>query len=413
MKAPRKAALLFIFITLLIDVTGIGIIIPVLPALVMELSGVGLSEASKYGGWLLFAYAFFQFICSPIVGGLSDQYGRKPVLLGSLFGFFLDYLFMAMAPTLAWLFVGRVVAGIFGASFTTGSAYIADVSTPEKRAQNFGLVGAAFGLGFIIGPVIGGLLGQYGPRVPFYFAAGLTLLNALYGIFILPESLPKEKRRKFRLSRANPVGSLKEFRKYPIIVGLIFAFFFIYLASHAVQSTWPYFTMYRFNWDEAMVGYSLGVVGVLSALVQGVLIRWVIPRIGQQNAIYLGLSLYTLGLVLFALATEGWMMFAILVPYCLGGICGPALQGLMSTEVEDNQQGELQGALTSMMSITSILGPPLMTGIFAGFTNDNNSWPHIPGAPMFLGAILCCTGIFFAWKTLTRHRNVASQKTGS
>ncbi len=398
----RTAALGFIFVTLLLDVIGIGIIIPVLPSLIIELTGVGLSQASEYGGWLLFSYAIFQFLFAPIIGGLSDRFGRKPVLIASLIGFGIDYLFMALAPTLFWLFVGRIVAGIFGASFTTCSAYIADVSPPEKRSQNFGLIGAAFGLGFIIGPVLGGVLGEIGPRIPFYAAAGITLLNALYGIIVLPESLAPEKRRAFNIKRANPMGSLLGLKRYPVLVGLFFAMFFVYVASHAVQSTWTFFTMYRFNWSEATIGYSLGVVGILSALVQGLLIRWLIPKMGQKNAIYVGLGFYIVGLVLFAFASKEWMLFAILIPYCLGGICGPALQGLMSTQVPDNEQGELQGALTSMMSVTAIVGPPLMTYIFATYTDKANGFSIFPGAPMLAGAILCAVGLLLSYRTLKK-----------
>ena len=401
-KTKGKAALGFIFITLLIDITGIGIIIPVLPSLIMDLTGSNLSHASEIGGWLLFAYAIFQFLFAPVIGGLSDQFGRKPVLIASLIGFSIDYVFMAMAPTLFWLFIGRFIAGIFGASFTTCSAYIADVSTPEKRAQNFGLIGAAFGLGFIIGPVVGGLLGEYGPRVPFYAAAVLTGLNVIYGFLVLPESLDKDKRRKFQWKRANPVGSLMQLKKYPVLSGLVFAMFFVYIASHAVQSTWSFFTMYKFNWSESMVGYSLGFVGVLSALVQGLLIRWLIPKIGQRKAIYYGLGLYFVGLILFAFAQEGWMMFAFLIPYCLGGICGPALQGIMSSQVPDNEPGELQGALTSMMSVTSIVGPPLMTWIFATYTNPANSFIEFAGAPMLAGAVFCLGGLLLVIRTLRK-----------
>lgn len=394
-----KAAVGFIFVTLLIDVIGFGIVIPVFPSLIMELTGEGLSVASEYGGLLLFAYAFVQFLVAPIIGGISDQYGRRPVLLASLFGFGIDYLFLAFAPSIWWLFVGRVIAGVMGASFTTGAAYIADVSPVEKRSQNFGLIGAAFGLGFIIGPVIGGLLGQFGARVPFIAAAILSLVNWLYGYFILPESLPKEKRRKFDFSRANPIGSLVTLKKYPILIGLFLSLVFVYIASHAVQGTWAYYTMLKFEWDEAMVGYSLGFVGIVSALVQGVLIRSLIPRLGQEIAVYLGMLLYIIGLVLFAFATESWMMFAFCIPYCLGGITGPAIQGIMSAQVEDNQQGELQGAMSSMMSATAIIGPPLMTYLFAYFTRDN-SLLYFPGAPMLMGAILSFVGLLLAIKAL-------------
>lgn len=397
----KQAAVGFIFITLLLDVTGIGIIIPVMPSLIMELTGEGLSAASKYGGWLIFAYAFFQFIFSPIVGALSDKYGRRPVLLVSLFGFGLDYILLALAPNLWWLFLGRILSGIMGASFTTGAAYIADVSAPEKRAANFGLIGAAFGLGFIVGPVIGGLLGEFGPRVPFYAAAVLSLLNWLYGLFILPESLPAEKRRAFSWKRANPLGSLINLKRYPVLAGLIFAMVFVYIAAHAVQSTWAYFTMYRFEWGEAEVGYSLGFVGVLSALVQGVLIRWLIPKIGENASVYLGMIFYAIGLVLFSLAGDGWMVYPYMVVYCLGGIAGPALQGIMSNQVPSNEQGELQGALTSTMSATSIIGPPIMTGLFAYFTGQDAPI-ELPGAPMMLGAILVLIGLFLSWRVLSK-----------
>ena len=394
-----KAAVGFIFITLLIDVIGFGIVIPVFPSLIMELTGEGLSVASEYGGWLIFAYAFVQFLCAPIVGGLSDQFGRRPVLLASLFGFGIDYLFLAFAPSIWWLFVGRVIAGVMGASFSTGAAYIADVSPVEKRSQNFGLIGAAFGLGFIIGPVIGGVLGQFGPRVPFIAAAILSLVNFIYGFFILPESLPVEKRRKFEISRANPIGSLVQLKKHPILIGLISSIVFVYIASHAVQGTWAYYTMFKFEWDEAMVGYSLGFVGIVSALVQGVLIRSLIPRLGQEISVYLGMILYIIGLVCFAFATQSWMMFAFCIPYSLGGITGPAIQGIMSAQVNDNQQGELQGAMSSMMSATAIIGPPLMTTLFAYFTKDE-ALIFFPGAPMLMGAILSFIGLLLAVKAL-------------
>lgn len=405
-QSPKKA-LGFIFVTLLLDVIGIGIIIPVLPSLIMDLTGSGISQASETGGWLLFAYAIFQFLFAPIVGGLSDRYGRKPVLIGSLIGFSIDYLFMAMAPTLFWLFIGRIVAGIFGASFTTCSAYIADVSTPENRAQNFGLIGAAFGLGFIVGPVMGGLLGEIGPRVPFYAAAILTAVNVVYGLLVLPESLDKTKRRPFDIKRANPLGNLYQLKKNPIIKGLAVAMFFVYIAAHAVQSTWSFFTMYKFDWSEAMVGYSLGVVGVLSALVQGLLIRWLIPKIGNERAVTLGLGLYIIGLLLFAWAPVGWMMFLFLIPYCLGGICGPALQSIISLQVKDNEQGELQGALTSMMSVTAIIGPPLMTWIFATYTSSKNDFPEFAGAPMLAGAACCFLGLVLAYRTLISKKATA------
>lgn len=278
MAMNRKAAMGFIFITLLIDVTGFGVIIPVMPKLIEQLLGMDdISKASQYGGWLTFAYAFMQFLFAPVLGNLSDKYGRRPVLLFSLFGFGIDYLLLSFAPTIAWLFLGRLIAGVTGASFTTASAYIADISTPENRAQNFGMIGAAFGLGFIIGPLLGGLLGELGPRVPFMVAACLALMNWLYGYFVLPESLDKEHRRPFDWKRANPLGSLLQLRKYPAVGGLIGSFVLIYLAAHAVQSNWSFFNIERFQWTPKMIGISLGVIGVLVGAVQGGLVRVVNP----------------------------------------------------------------------------------------------------------------------------------------
>ncbi|KAA5540608.1 TCR/Tet family MFS transporter [Adhaeribacter rhizoryzae] len=407
MLGERKAALSFIFVTLLLDVIGFGIIIPVIPKLITELTGGTLSDASRYGGWLMFAFSVTQFLFSPVLGNLSDQFGRRPVLLFSLFGFALDYLFVAFAPTITWLFVGRIVAGITGASITTASAYIADISTPEKRAQNFGLIGAAFGLGFIIGPVIGGVLGQYGSRVPFLAAAALTLLNWLYGYFILPESLKPENRRPFSWRRANPIGALQHLKKYPVITGLIGSLVLIYIAAHATQSTWTYYTMEKFRWDEAMVGYSLGAIGVLVGVVQGGLIRVINPKLGQKRLVYFGLLLYTVGYVLFAFATQGWMMFLFLVPYCLGGIAGPALQGIISGQVPANEQGELQGALTGLMSVTSIVGPPFMTNLFSYFTS--RAAPiYFPGAPFLMGAVLTLVSVLLTMRSLANYLQVAA-----
>lgn len=400
MTVKRNNALAFIFITILVDVIGLGIIIPVVPMLIEQLTGEGLSEASRYGGWLLFSFAAMQFLFSPIMGGLSDRYGRRPVLLLSLFGLGIDYIFHAYAPTIGWLFVGRVFAGMMGASFTTATAYIADISTPEKRAQNFGLIGAAFGLGFIIGPVIGGVCSQWGPRMPFLVAAGLTLLNVVYGYFILPESLDADHRRKFEWSRANPIGSLKHLRKYPVVSGLVASLVLIYIAAHAVQSNWSFYTMFKFGWDSAMVGYSLAVVGVLVALVQGGLIRIIIPKIGQQRSVYIGIALYAVGLVLFGMASASWMMFAFLVPYCLGGIAGPALQGIISSQVPANEQGELQGALTSLMSLTSIIGPVMMNNLFAYFTSKEAP-VYLPGASFYLASLLTIISLGLSYRTLS------------
>ncbi|MFK6999620.1 TCR/Tet family MFS transporter [Flavobacterium oreochromis] len=401
-ETKKQAAISFIFITLLIDVIGLGIIIPVVPKLIQELIHGSVSEAAKYGGWLTFSYALTQFLFAPLIGGLSDKYGRRPVLLLSLFGFSLDYLLLAFAPSITWLFIGRILAGITGASITTASAYIADISTEENRAKNFGMIGAAFGLGFIIGPVIGGVLGQYGARIPFYAAAILCLINFLYGYFILPESLATSNRRKFDLKRANPVGTFLNLKKYPKLIGLVIAVFLLHTASHAVQSNWSYFTMYQLNWNQKMVGISLGVIGILVTLVQGGLIRWINPKIGNIKSIYIGMALYTLGMFLFGLATESWMMFVFLIPYCLGGIAGPALQAVIASQVPANEQGEIQGILTSLISASSIIGPPLMSTVFYYFTH--NEAPFIfAGAPFILGGMGMLLSTLLAYVSLKKH----------
>lgn len=341
---------------------------------------------------------------SPIVGNLSDKYGRRPILLISLFGFSIDYILLALAPCIGWLFVGRVIAGLTGASISTASAYIADISTDENRTKNFGVIGVAFGLGFIIGPVLGGLLGYYGVRVPFYVAAVLCLLNFLYGYFMLPESLDKSKRRSFEWKRANPIGSLRFLFKHPKISNLVFALVFVYIGLHAVQSNWHFFTMYTFNWTERLVGISLGILGLCIGLVQGVLIRWSAPKLGEQKSIYLGLLFYALGLLLFAFANEGWMMFVLLIPYSLGGICGPSLQSLISKSILPDQQGELQGALTSLVSVASIIGPLIMTNLFYYFTHESALF-EFSGAPFLLAAILMFISAVFIYYGFKKHKN--------
>lgn len=400
MNSNRKAAIGFIFVTLLIDVTGLGLIIPVVPKLIEDLlHTTNISKVALFGGLLTFSYAIMQFLFAPVLGNLSDKYGRRPVLLFSLLGFGLDYLLLAFAPSIGWLFVGRIIAGITGASMTTASAYIADISTPETRAQNFGMIGAAFGLGFIVGPMIGGLLGEMGPRIPFLVAASLALLNAAYGYFVLPESLEANNRRSFEWKRANPISSLKNLSRFPAVAGLIVSFFLIYIASHAVQSNWSYFNIEKFKWTPKMIGISLAVVGVLVSLVQGVLVRFVNPKIGNERSVYVGLGLYTIGLILFGLASQSWMMFAFLIPYCLGGISGPGLQAIISGSVPANEQGELQGSLTSIISITSIVGPLIMSNLFAFFTGPIAPF-YFPGAPFMLAALLMLLSCFFAYKAL-------------
>jgi DHA1 family tetracycline resistance protein-like MFS transporter len=394
-----RAALGFIFITLLIDVTGLGIIIPVLPKLIGELIHGDISEAAAYGGWLTFAYAIVQFVCAPILGNLSDRYGRRPVLLLSLLGFGLDYFFMAFAPSIAWLFAGRILSGFTGASFTTAAAYIADVSTAEKRTQNFGLIGAAFGLGFILGPALGGVLGQFGTKAPFLAAGALSIMNVIYGYFVLPESLPVADRRAFEWKRANPIGALTQIKKYPTVYGLVVTLVLLYIVSNGVQTTWSFYGIAKFHWDETWVGYSLAFSGLLVGIVQLGLIRIVIPRIGTVKSLYVGLLFYSVGLLLFAFATNGWMMFAILIPYSLGNIAGPALQSIITGQVSAGEQGELQGGLTSLMSVTTIIAPPFMANLFAYFTGHHA--PVIfPGAPFLLSAVLVMISIWFAARSL-------------
>ncbi|ADB40859.1 TCR/Tet family MFS transporter [Spirosoma linguale] len=402
MSSKRTApALVFIFITLLIDVTGLGIIIPVFPKLIEQLIHGNISQAASWGGWLSFSYAAMQFLFSPILGGLSDRFGRRPVLLFSLFGFGLDYILQGFAPTIEWLFVGRLLAGVTGASFTTATAYIADISTPEKRAQNFGLIGAAFGVGFILGPAAGGFLGQYGPRVPFFVAAGLTMVNFLYGLFILPESLAPENRRPFDWRRANPIGSLMRLGKYPVILGLVASLVLVYIAGFAVQGTWTFYSMEKFKWDEKTVGLSLAAIGLSFAIVQGGLSRIIIPKLGPQRSVYIGLTFSAIGFLLFAIATQSWMMFAFMMVYAMGGIAGPSIQGIISNQVPANEQGELQGALTSLTSTTSIFGPLIMTNLFSFFTSPAAP-VYLPGAPFYLASVLVIISAILSRRGLNR-----------
>lgn len=402
MSKNRTAGIFFILVTILFDCIGFGIIIPIMPDLIKELTGSTLSKASEYGGIMLTIYSLMMFACSPILGALSDKMGRRPVLLISLLGMAIDYFFLSFAHTITLLFIGRIIAGLCGASITTASAYIADISTPEKRAQNFGLIGAAFGIGFIIGPVLGGIFGEFGTRVPFMIAGGLSLINWLYGFFILPESLKKENRRKFEWKRANPVGALMQIKRYPALIGLLTALLILYIAAQSTQTVWAYYTKEKFDWNRSWVGYSLGFVGLTVAIVQGGLIRLIIPKFGHKKSIMMGLSLYVLGFILFAFASKGWMMFAFIVPYALAGITGPAIQGIISTQVRADEQGELQGIMTSFMSLASIIGPLLMSFLFAHFTSPKTNL-YFPGAPFIMGALLTCVSIIICYQTLKKH----------
>lgn len=401
----RKAGLVFIFLTVVLDSIGLGIIIPVMPALIKELIQGSLSQASAYGGWLTFCYAFMQFFFAAVLGNLSDQYGRRPVLLCSLVGFSINYLIIGFAPSIFWLFAGRLIAGITGASHTVAAAYIADVSTPENKAQNFGLLGAAFGLGFIIGPVLGGILGHYGPRYPFFAAAGLTFINFLYGYFVIPESLPVGQRRPFRWLNANPVGSFRHLITYPLILPLIVCIFLLNIAAHSVQSTWSYYTMEKFAWDERMVGYSLGFIGILLTLVQAGLIRIIIPKLGLPNSILIGLLFITVSLFTIGLAQSSLWLFIVSIFYVCGGLAGPSIQSAISNLTPASEQGRIQGALTSVISLTAIIGPLLMTHLFAHFTRENSTTPYLPGAPFYLGSILALIASLIAWRYFHKQRS--------
>ncbi len=387
MTKVRKAAVNFIFITVLLDIIGFGIIIPVLPGLLEGMMDINANEAAIYGGYLLFAFAITQFLFSPFMGNLSDQYGRRPIILLSLFGFVIDYILLALAPSFAWLVIGRLLAGFFGASYSTANSYIADISTDENRSKNFGMMGAAFGVGFIIGPLLGGLLGEIGLRVPFIVAAGLTFINLLYGYFILPESLPIENRRKFEWKKANPISTLKKIGTYKGIGFLLLAFFIINLGSHAIQSNWTYFTIYKFGWSEGMIGASLAVVGALVGVVQAMLAQKAADKFGVGKSIIIGFALYTTGMLLFSVASTTWMMFLFLIPYAFGGIAMPNLQSFMVSKVSAKEQGELQGGLTSLISLSTIIGPIMMTQVFFYFTSEK-AVVQFAGAPFLLGGVL-------------------------
>lgn len=409
MRQKNTGALIFIFITVVIDTIGLGIIIPVLPSLIKELIGGDLSEASRYGGWLMFAYASTQFAFAPLIGNLSDKYGRRSLLLSTMFCFGINYLLMGLAPTVVWLFIGRLIAGITGASHTVAAAYIADVSTPQKKAQNFGLLGAAFGIGFIIGPVLGGLLGQYGARIPFFAAAGLSILNFIYGFFIVPESLSKENRRKFDWRKANPVGSFKHFTQYPVILPLLVCIFLINLAAHAVQTTWSYYTMEQFAWDERMVGISLGFIGVLLLIIQAGLLRLIIPRLGALRTILLGITALCFAFPIIGFAGQSWVLFLASIPYVFGGIASPTLQSEVSNHTPVSEQGQLQGGVASIISLTSIIGPPMMSSLFAHYTKVGAA-VYFPGAPFLLAgclAVLALLVVFFYFKASNKTANAS------
>jgi DHA1 family tetracycline resistance protein-like MFS transporter len=381
-----RYALVFIFITMLVDTIGLGIVLPVTPTLITELTHQGMSEAARWGGWLFFVFALMQFLCSPLIGNLSDRFGRRPVLITSLAMLGVDYLITGLAPTIAWLFLGRFLSGIAGAAYTTANAYIADVSPPEKRAANFGLVGAAFGIGFVVGPAVGGLLGQYGSRVPFYVSAGFAFANALYGLIVLKESLPRGRRRAFELWRANPLGALIALKRFPLLIGMFGVVVLMRLGHDANPVIWTYYTMLKFNWSSAQVGYSLMAVGAMLALVFSFLTRIVIPRLGETRSAYLGLTCGAIGFFGYAFATEGWMLYGWMAVWVLMGLVMPSLNAIMSKEVGPSEQGELQGALASLGGLTSVAAPPILSNLFGYFTSSAAPI-YFPGAAFFAAAV--------------------------
>ncbi len=381
-----RYALAFIFITMLVDSIGLGLIIPVAPKIIAQLTHEDMSGAARWGGWLYFVFALMQFLCAPLIGNLSDRFGRRPVLIASLLALGVDYAITGLAPTIAWLFIGRFLSGIAGASYTTAYAYIADITPPEKRAASFGLTGAAFSVGFILGPALGGLLGQADPRIPFFAAAGLSLLNAGFGLFVLKESLAPEDRRAFEPWRANPVGALAALRRFPGILTLCIVVVLMRLAHDSNPAVFSYYVMFKFHWTPQLVGYALMAVGALMAVVYGGLVRLVIPKIGETAAVYLGLVCGAIGFGGYAFATESWEMFAWMVPFALMGFVMPALNAIMSKMVGPTEQGELQGALACIGSLTSIAAPPLLTNLFAYFSSGRAP-VYFPGAAFFAASV--------------------------
>ncbi len=398
-RAPGKHAITFIFITVMIDMIGFGLIIPVMPSLLEELTGLAPNEAVVLGGLLTAVYALTQFIFAPIVGGLSDRFGRKPVLLCALAGFAIDYAIMGFASVFWLLFLGRLMAGVFGASYATANAFIADITPPEKRAGRFGLIGAAFGLGFIIGPAIGGFLSElYGPRAPFFAAAVLAGANFIYGLIVLPETLAPENRRPFNLLRANPFGSLWQMRNYPAVLIMLGAVFLMMLGHSVYPAIWSYFAAYRFNWSDGDIGLSLMFVGLTTAFVQGALTGRLVPALGEWRAIIISLALGTLGYIGYGFATAGWMVYMIVLIGSIGNIGGPAINGVMSRIIPPNAQGELQGAMTGLTSLANFIGPLILPSVFRYSTQDGMP-AVLSGAPFFLAAgitIIALTIIFIA-----------------
>jgi MFS transporter, DHA1 family, tetracycline resistance protein len=408
LRTPGRHAVAFVAITVLIDTIGFGLILPVMPTLLMELTGESVSRVAIYGGWLAFVYAVMQFLFAPILGNLSDRFGRRPVLLIAIAALGIDYLILGFAPNLGWLFLGRAIAGIAGASFTPAYAYVADITPPERRAQNFGIVSGAFGVGFIVGPALGGLLGGLGPRAPFFAAAGLSLANLAYGYFVLAESLPAERRRAFAWRRANPLGTLLQMRKQPVVLGLLGALFVWMVAHQVMPATWTFYTKFRFGWPEATIGASLALAGLVMATSQATLLRFLVPRLGERRTALMGIAIAAVGYLGYATATASWMMFAWLATWFFGAIVMPSTNALMSHRVAADAQGELQGAIASLYSLSSIVGPPLMAQLFGRFSAPGAPI-YLPGAAFILAAVLALASLVIYWVATREPRAAAAR----
>lgn len=382
-----------ILITILLDMVGYGIIVPVLPELLKELTGGSVAQAAVIGGWLVFLYASIQFISSPILGNLSDRYGRRPVLLLALVGLTFDYTVMGFAPVVWYLFIGRFVSGVAGASVATATAYMADITPPAKRTQRFGFIGAAFGLGFIIGPIIGGELGTFGPKVPFYAAAALAFANFLFGVFVLPESLTRNQRRPFDIRRANPFGAMLALRQYPVVLWLLGALLSFTMAAQAFPAVYNYFTIEVFNFSSSQIGRSLGAFGITFALFQALAVGPLTKRFGETAVVLIGLTAATIAFTGIALIhAESWL-YALIIVGAASGLAAPAINGVMSRRVPDNAQGELQGAVNATNSLATIIGPLVATQIFAYFTLSGGEGTYFPGAPFIFAAAMVLIAI--------------------
>jgi MFS transporter, DHA1 family, tetracycline resistance protein len=409
----RNAGVGFIFVTLLLDVIGIGLVVPVLPSLVEQLVGGNETAAAPTYGLLVAVYALLQTLCAPLLGALSDRFGRRPVILLALAGMGTSYVIQALAPSVGWLLVGRVFAGVTGATITPANAYIADVSQPESRARNFGLVGVAFGVGFVLGPLLGGLLGQLDPRAPFYAAAGTSFLSALWGYFVLPESLPPERRRaKLVWTDAIPLRGLVALRVHPVVSGLAWVILLSSLAQRGMESIWVLHGGFRYGWGNLESGLSLAAVGVAAALVQGGLVRRVVPRLGEARSMLLGLGLNATSLALYVLASRSWMAFAIIPIGALGALTLPALQSLVVSVVEPDQQGTVQGSLASVQSLASVFAPILSAALFVRGT-DGSLGASLPGLPFAAGSAFVVLALAQAARTLSRHARRGASAAGA